>query len=95
MIEDDGPYEDVTLDDKAPQDLQRLWNIRKKYLSRKGNGMWEDIMAEYYHDEQLASENKKTQLKAGLQMKIHRMLLKHGVWPQRDVSQHTYTCSFT
>lgn len=87
MIEDDGPAEEVTLDDKAPSDLQRLWDIRKKHLSRKGNGMWEDIMTEYYQEENLASENKKTQLKAGLQMKIHRMLLKHGVWPKRDVSR--------
>lgn len=89
MMEDDGPDGEVTLDDKAPQELQRLWDIRKKYLSRKGNGMWEDIMAEYYNDDHMTSENKKTQLKAGLQMKIHRMLLKHGVWPQRDVSHRT------
>lgn len=87
IVIDDGPDEEVTLDDKTPQDLRRLWNIRKKHLSRKGNGMWEDIMAEYYHEGNLGSDNKKTQAKAGLQMKIHRMLLKHGVWPHRDVSQ--------
>lgn len=84
-MEDDGPDEEVTLDSKTPDDLQRLWDVRKKYLNRKGNGMWEDIMTEYLPEEHL-SENKKTQVKAALQMKIHRMLLKHGRWPGRDVS---------
>lgn len=83
-IEDDGPDEEVTLDDKTPQDLRRLWDTRRKWLSKKGNGMWEDIMMEYYGEDHM-TENKKTQVKAALQMKIHRMLLKHGKWPERDV----------
>lgn len=83
-IEDDGPDEEVTLDDNAPQELRRLWDTRRKYLGKKGNGMWEDIMLEFLGEE-VASENKKTQVKAALQMKIHRMLLKHGKWPERDV----------
>lgn len=85
---DDGPDEEVTLDDKTPADLRRLWDVRQKWLGKKGNGMWEDIMVEYHGDGQL-SENKKTQVKAALQMKIHRMLLKHGKWPNRDVSRHS------
>lgn len=84
-IEDDGPDEEVTLDDKTPADLRRLWDTRRKWLVKKGNGMWEDIMVEYLGEEAL-TENKKTQVKAALQMKIHRMLLKHGKWPERDVS---------
>lgn len=83
-VEDDGPDEEVTLDDKTPQDLRRLWDIRRKWLGKKGNGMWEDIMMEYYGEDHM-TENKKTQVKAALQMKIHRMLLKHGKWPERDV----------
>ncbi|KAF3762164.1 hypothetical protein M406DRAFT_72186 [Cryphonectria parasitica EP155] len=75
--------EEVTLDDNTPADLRRLWDIRKRWLGKKGNGMWEDIMVEYQGEENF-SENKKTQIKAALQMKIHRMLLKHGKWPTRD-----------
>lgn len=91
LLEDDGyPDEDVTLDDKASPDLQRLWDIRKRYLSRKGNGMWEDILADYYQGENIGNDDKKTQAKAGLQMKVHRTLLKHAVWPQRDVSPRTH-----
>lgn len=84
---DDGPDEEVTLDDKTPADLRRLWDTRRKWLGKKGNGMWEDIMIEYMGEDGL-SENKKTQVKAALQMKIHRMLLKHGQWPARDVSHN-------
>lgn len=82
--EDDGPAEEVTLDEKTPAELRRLWDTRRKYLGKKGNGMWEDIMVEYLGEEP-SSENKKTQVKAALQMKIHRMLLKHAKWPARDV----------
>lgn len=82
---DNGPDEEVTLDDKTPADLRRLWDTRRKWLGKKGNGMWEDIMVEYLGEEG-HSENKKTQVKAALQMKIHRMLLKHAEWPARDVS---------
>lgn len=82
--EDDGPDEEVTLDDKTPAELRRLWDTRRKWLGKKGNGMWEDIMTEFLGEDSL-SENKKTQVKAALQMKIHRMLLKHGKWPGRDV----------
>lgn len=91
QIEDDGPDEEVTLDDKTPADLRRLWDVRRKWLGKKGNGMWEDIMVEYLGEEAL-TENKKTQVKAALQMKIHRMLLKHGKWPERDVSLSTALC---
>ncbi|KAJ4422268.1 hypothetical protein N0V82_003129 [Gnomoniopsis sp. IMI 355080] len=83
QIEDNGPDEEVTLDDKTPADLRRLWDTRRKWLGKKGNGMWEDIMQEYLGEEHM-TENKKTQVKAKLQMKIHRMLLKHGKWPERD-----------
>ncbi|KAJ4393913.1 hypothetical protein N0V93_003130 [Gnomoniopsis smithogilvyi] len=82
-IEDDEPDEGVTLDDKTPADLRRLWDTRRKWLGKKGNGMWENIMQEYLGEEHM-TENKKTQVKAALQMKIHRMLLKHGKWPERD-----------
>lgn len=82
--EDDEPDQEVTLDDKTPAELRRLWDTRRKWLDKKGNGMWEDIMLEYLGEEYL-TENKKTQVKAALQMKIHRMLLKHGKWPERDV----------
>lgn len=95
MAADDGPVENVTLDDKTPQDLVRLWEIRKKHRSQKGNGMWENITAEFFRDEPLGSDTKKQQLKAQLQMKIHRMLLKHGVWPERDVSPYNHTRRFT
>lgn len=83
-VGNDEPDEEVTLDDKTPADLRRLWDTRRKWLGKKGNGMWEDIMHDYLGDEHM-TENKKTQVKAALQMKIHRMLLKHGKWPERDV----------
>lgn len=83
--EDGGPDSgEVTLDDKTPADSRRLWETRLKYLGKKGNGMWDDIMLDYLGKD-FASENKKTQVKAALQMKIHRMLLKHGQWPAKDV----------
>lgn len=95
-LDDGGPDEEVTLDDKTPADLRRLWDTRRKWIGKKGNGMWEDIMTEYLGEDNL-TENKKTQVKAALQMKIHRMLLKHGKWPERDVRipsthhpNHTY-----
>lgn len=82
--------EEVTLDDKTPSELRRLWDTRRSHLGKKGNGMWDDIMEEYYGQD-CRSENKKTQLKAALQMKIHRMLLKHGQWPAKDVRMPSVT----
>lgn len=88
-----APEEDVELDSKAPADLRRLWGIRQKWFARKGHGMWENIIRDFLgHEEADAlSEDKRTQVKANLQMKIHRGVLRHGVWPSRNVSTHP-TC---
>lgn len=86
-VDPDAPVEEVTLDDKTPDDLRRLWEIRKKWCKKKGHGMWEDIVREYKGAEaEGLSDDKKTQIKANLQMKVHRGVLKHGSWPESDVS---------
>lgn len=85
-----APEEEVDLDHKTPADLRRLWSIRQKWFGRKGHGMWENIIREFLGAEEAdaLSEDKKTQVKANLQMKIHRGVLRHGAWPARDVSTH-------
>lgn len=84
---DAATAEEVTLDEKTPSDLKRLWEIRKKWQKKKGHGMWEDIVREFMGPE---SDNltgdKKTQLKANLQMRVHRGVMKYGSWPESDVS---------
>lgn len=82
-----GPADEVTLDEKTPGDLRRLWEIRMKWQKKKGHGMWDDIVREYKGREADGlSDDKRTQVKANLQMKIHRGVMKHGSWPERDVS---------
>ena len=53
--------------------------------------MWENIIRDYLGSEaaDTLSEDKRTQVKASLQMKIHRGVLRHGVWPPRNVSTIT------
>lgn len=84
------PEEEVDLDQKTPADLRRLWSIRQKWFNRKGHGMWENIIRDFLGPEEAdaLSEDKKTQVKANLQMKIHRGVLRHGKWPESDVSTH-------
>ncbi|KKY35028.1 hypothetical protein UCDDA912_g04978 [Diaporthe ampelina] len=81
-----APEGEVDLDHKTPADLRRLWSIRQKWFGRKGHGMWENIIKEFLGPEKAdaLSEDKKTQVKANLQMKIHRGVLRHGSWPARD-----------
>lgn len=81
-----APEEDVSLDHKAPADLRRLWTIRQKWFARKGHGMWENIIRDFLGAEEAdaLSEDKRTQVKANLQMKIHRGVLRHGIWPARN-----------
>lgn len=76
------------LDHKAPADLRRLWSTRQKWLSMKGHGMWENIVRDSLGPEEAdaLTEDKKKQVKASLQMKIHRGVLRHGIWPACDVS---------
>ncbi|KAK7743461.1 hypothetical protein SLS53_003995 [Cytospora paraplurivora] len=81
----DAPTEEVTLDDKTPEELRRLWDIRMKWQKKKGHGMWEDIVREFMGPEaDSLSEDKKTQVKANLQMRVHRGVMKHGSWPEND-----------
>ncbi|KUI70956.1 hypothetical protein VM1G_05844 [Cytospora mali] len=81
----DTPAEEVTLDEKTPDDLKRLWDIRRKWQKKKGHGMWEDIVREFTGPEaDNLSDDKKTQLKANLQMRVHRGVMKYGSWPESD-----------
>lgn len=86
------PEEEVDLDQKTPADLRRLWSIRQKWFNKKGHGMWENIIRDFLGPEEAdaLSEDKKTQVKANLQMKIHRGVLRHGKWPACDVSTHPH-----
>ncbi|POS73157.1 hypothetical protein DHEL01_v208448 [Diaporthe helianthi] len=81
-----APEEAVFLDHKTPADLRRLWTIREKWFARKGHGMWENIIRDFLGPEEAdaLSEDKRTQVKANLQMKIHRGVLRHGMWPARN-----------
>ncbi|KAH8749127.1 hypothetical protein F5883DRAFT_652904 [Diaporthe sp. PMI_573] len=78
--------EEVYLDDKAPAELRRLWTIRQTWFANKGHSMWENIIRDYLGPEttNALSEDKRTQVKASLQMKLHRGILRHGVWPARN-----------
>ncbi|KAJ0122726.1 hypothetical protein J7T55_003242 [Diaporthe amygdali] len=80
------PEDEVDLDHKTPADLRRLWNIRQNWYGKRGHGMWDNIIKDFLGPEEAdaLSEDKKTQVKANLQMKIHRGVLRHGSWPQRD-----------
>jgi hypothetical protein len=82
------PKEDVELDLNAPAELRRLWNIRQKWICEKGQGMWDSIVEDLLGpDETIAlSEEKKMRVKASLQMKVHRGVLRHGKWPECDVN---------
>jgi hypothetical protein len=75
--------EEVYLDDMAPVELRRLWDVRKKRLASKGHSMWENITRDYLgHEEADAlGVGKRALVKASLQMKFHRGVLRHAVWP--------------
>jgi hypothetical protein len=77
--QDGGEVEELTLRDDAPEDDKLLFQLRKKYLSEKGKGMWEDMKSEY---QQLVQGNWE---KAALQMKVTRAVAKYGVWPEKEV----------
>ncbi|KAH8746534.1 hypothetical protein F5883DRAFT_529212 [Diaporthe sp. PMI_573] len=78
--------EEVYLDEMAPVELRRLWDIRKKRLAGKDPSMWENITRDYLgHEEADAlGVEKRAQVEASLQMKFHRGVLRHAVWPARN-----------
>ncbi|KAJ0100680.1 hypothetical protein J7T55_001264 [Diaporthe amygdali] len=81
-----APEGEVDLDQKTPAELRRLWSIRQKWSSTKGRGMWNNIIRDYLGPEEAdaLSKDKKIQVKAKLQMRIHRGVLRHGAWPARE-----------
>lgn len=79
--EDDG--EELTLGADASEDDKYLFQLRKKFLSEKGKGMWEEMKAQYSNKHQGNWE------KAALQMKVSRVVARYGVWPEKEVSNNT------
>ncbi|KAI3392124.1 hypothetical protein diail_6136, partial [Diaporthe ilicicola] len=81
-----APEDEVELDPKTPAEFRRLWAIRGNCAGNRGHGMWEDIVKKWLGPEkaEALSDDKKTKLKANLQMKVHRGILRYGSWPSRD-----------
>ncbi|KAJ4307332.1 hypothetical protein N0V88_000715 [Collariella sp. IMI 366227] len=70
--------EELTLRSDAPADDRYLFQLRNKYLSEKGKGMWEEMKAEY------SKKHLGNWEKAALQMKVSRAVAKYGEWPDRE-----------
>lgn len=80
--------EEVYLDHTTPVELRRLWDIRQKWIDRRGHSMWENIIRDYLGPvgADALGVDKRAQVKARLERQIHKGVLRHGVWPARNVS---------
>ena len=78
----DRGNEMLTLSDNTPDDDKFLFDLRVDCDRRnlKGKGMWDEIQKRY-------QEAKGGQYdKARLQMRVTRLVAKHGIWPDSEVS---------
>jgi hypothetical protein len=89
------PEKEVELDQETPDELRRLWIIRQKWIGIKGQGMWDNIIKDFLgpKESNTICDDKKRQVKASLQMKVHRGVLRHGRWPDCDVNAYCYSLS--
>jgi hypothetical protein len=55
--------------------------------------MWDTIMKDFLGPEEAISlsKDKKAKVKASLQMKVHRGVLRHGKWPECNMNAHHHT----
>ncbi|KAJ4296990.1 hypothetical protein N0V88_003906 [Collariella sp. IMI 366227] len=74
----DEEEEELTLRSDAPEDDKYLFQLRNKYISEKGKGMWEEMKTEY------SKKHSGNWEKAALQMKVSRAVAKYGEWPERE-----------
>ncbi|KAH8899243.1 hypothetical protein GQ53DRAFT_801828 [Thozetella sp. PMI_491] len=67
----------ITLAEGCSHDDRRLFALRLKYDHIKGKGMWDKIGDEF--DDKSAGKGREA-----LQMRVHRMVAKYGVWPEAE-----------
>jgi hypothetical protein len=78
---DDQNVPALRLSEKATEDERILFDLRMKYRSDKGKGMWAAIGEDY------RAHTGRTCEKEALQMKVNRAVRKHAIWPEEEVRQ--------
>lgn len=75
-----APGERITLSEDAPEPDRYLFDLRNSMLESKGKGMWEALQAAF-------TERYGPKHRAALQMQLSRAVMKHGQWPESEVSK--------
>ncbi|RYO78470.1 hypothetical protein DL762_008682 [Monosporascus cannonballus] len=72
-----APVEQIKLSNKASEPDRYLFELRNRFLDSKGNGMWENLQAEY-------TQKYGPKQRAALQMQLSRAIMKYGQWPASE-----------
>lgn len=72
--------EQITLSDDAPEPDRYLFELRNSMLESKGKGMWEALQSAF-------TGRYGAKERAALQMQLSRAVMKHGQWPESEVSK--------
>lgn len=72
--------EQITLSDDAPEADRYLFELRNSMLESKGKGMWEALQSAF-------TDRYGPKERAALQMQLSRAVMKHGQWPESEVSE--------
>ncbi|RYP09500.1 hypothetical protein DL764_001279 [Monosporascus ibericus] len=72
-----APAEQIKLSNEASEPDRYLFDLRNRFLDSKGNGMWENLQAEY-------TQKYGPKQRAALQMQLSRAIMKYGQWPASE-----------
>ncbi|RYP13417.1 hypothetical protein DL767_010775 [Monosporascus sp. MG133] len=72
-----APAEQIKLSNEASEPDRYLFELRNRFLDSKGNGMWENLQAEY-------TQKYGPKQRAALQMQLSRAIMKYGQWPASE-----------
>ncbi|RYP77246.1 hypothetical protein DL771_001295 [Monosporascus sp. 5C6A] len=72
-----APTEQIKLSNEASEPDRYLFELRNRFLNSKGNGMWENLQAEY-------TQKYGPKQRAALQMQLSRAIMKYGQWPASE-----------
>ncbi|RYP59493.1 hypothetical protein DL769_008498 [Monosporascus sp. CRB-8-3] len=72
-----APAEQIKLSNEASEPDRYLFELRNRFLDSKGNGMWENLQAEY-------TQKYGPKQRAALQMQLSRAIMKYGQWPPSE-----------
>lgn len=76
----------ILLDDDAPESARFLLDVRYEELHHKGRCLWARIRERFH-------ERYPSKAGPALQMQLKRLVLKHGLWSEEEVSSTNQPCS--